>query len=152
MPSHLDDEGNDAKKKTAIKKGIVTQRDIQCNDFVDVLAKEGAAKHTSIGKIEQTAADRKICTVVIQKMLLHIWEHHLQRIDDDKARKAHEEDMAAMESAMSNLAAASHDDQEYDDPYAQDNTDQFMGNDKSEDASCHADLRDIDFNSDNSTD
>ena len=77
MPSHLNDEGYEDKKKAALRQGKVTERDIQCNDFVDKLAKEGAAKHAPIGKIVLAAADRRICTVVTLKMLLHIWEHHL---------------------------------------------------------------------------
>ena len=39
IPSHCDDEGNEAKKEKAIAMGIITQKDIEGNDGADLLAK-----------------------------------------------------------------------------------------------------------------
>ena len=125
MPSHLNEESQEHKRADAIRKGLVTDRDIACNDYVDELAKQGALQHKQIGHLLNAAADRRFCTILVQQMALNIWEEYLSSIEDAKALAAEAEDIAAMESAMNNLEAASHDDAEFDHPFALENSEQF---------------------------
>ena len=106
MPSHMAEEDNVEKRKKAIDSGLVNENDIKYNDAADALARKGAEEHQNIDKLVNAAHDRKKLTIIVQKMLLSIWEAHIRDVaEQDTTRQAEQADLEAMEAMMQNIEA-----------------------------------------------
>ena len=100
MPSHLDESKTEQDK--AISEGTVTAEDVKGNTQADVLAKEGAAKHVGVGHLANAASDRRKVTILVQKMLLHVWEDYVEK-GNKNMRKNEELDVQEMDDFFDNV-------------------------------------------------
>ena len=78
IPGHLNDpeHPNYAKRCTYIKKGTVTELDIQGNQEADKLADQGVAGHADISHLIVRATKRREVTRLAQNMMGDIWSAH----------------------------------------------------------------------------
>ena len=83
-----------------LKSGSITSHDIEGNVQADLLAERGADGHRNIDSIITEMHDKRQLTIVVQKMILEIWESF---IDDDKdCREANQDDIDEMERMLHN--------------------------------------------------
>jgi hypothetical protein len=98
MPSHLGESGKEKEKAKAIHNGLVNEEDINGNEEADALAKAGAEKHADNRHHAAAARDRRAITIIVQKMMLQVWEAFLDKSDDaiKEACKGDDEDIYQM--------------------------------------------------------
>ena len=95
MPSHLEEAKNAQKRESFLKKGIITQEDIEGNVAADKMAFKGADAHDNITESIADMYDKLQFTVVVQKMLLSVWEDFIK--DDGECNLADQQDLEEME-------------------------------------------------------
>ena len=82
MPSHLEEERNAKKPQHFLDKGLITQEDIKGNVEADKLAFQGADAHEKITEIITDMHDKRQLTILVQKMLLSVWEDFISSDND----------------------------------------------------------------------
>ena len=126
MPGHLDNPNNAKKRDKYLKDGIIEQQDIVGNVAADTLANTGADAHVCIKDLIIEMHDKRQVTILIQKMLLDIWEAFIN--DDPDAMEANQNDIDEIEKMLQNAQLEAQMDDDYD-PWAQEeeaiNTDPF---------------------------
>ena len=103
-----------------LKKGIITQDDIEGNVSADKLAFEGADAHDNITESIADMHDKLQVTVVVQKMLLSVWEVFIQ--NDGECNLADQQDLEEMERMMNLALFEAQMDDDYD-PFENDSND-----------------------------
>jgi hypothetical protein len=98
MPSHLDDPKNILKRTQALASGLVSEEDIEGNVQADKLADQGVKQHVCNKHHAAAARDRLELTIVVQKMMLTIWEAYLE--GNTTAQEVNEYDEKEVEAAM----------------------------------------------------
>jgi hypothetical protein len=112
MPSHLEEDKNAQKRELFLKKGIITQDDIEGNVAADKMAFKGADAHENITESIADMHDKLQFTVVVQKMLLSVWEDFIK--DDGECNLADQQDLEEMERMMNVALFEAQMDDDYD--------------------------------------
>jgi ribonuclease HI len=100
MPGHLDEEANLKKRERFLEEGAGTMQDIEGNVEADKLAFQGADAHAKITETIIQMQDKYDFTILVQKMLLEIWENFIQT--DSDCAEADLQDIEELEKMMLN--------------------------------------------------
>jgi len=115
MPSHLDDPKNILKRTQALASGLVSEEDIEGNVQADKLADQGVKQHVCNKHHATAARDRLELTIVVQKMMLTIWEAYLE--GNTIAQEVNEYDEKEVEAAMRQIQLNELEEYDDDDPF-----------------------------------
>ena len=116
--SHLEEDRHKKKREAFLAKGLITEQDIVGNVAADKLAFLDADAHEKITDTITGMHDKLQFTVLIQKMLLNVWERFIT--EDEDCQQADQQDIEEFERMMINAQFEAQLDNDYD-PFEDDN-------------------------------